>query len=567
MRPAAALSGRRLSRAVGPEQRDHLAARDRRASARRPPRCAPKRLANARKRIIAAPCQSVAEPAGPTRRPKPSDARRRSAAARGRRRVRDLGQTPAAAPAGRRVLDGHRLEHRERPLGGAESRGREALGEEVGRGQVAAEVVEDATRAVRPVAPAVAVEVGLVVVRTSSCRRTSVSGPASDQRERRQVADEGVALEAVPRAGVVEHDRDVRLGDDVAAERRCGTSPRGRSRGRCRRSGCPRPRTSSQALKQQADRREAAVVQETVAAEDDPLRVHERRAGGAVLEERCPRRRCRPRTCSAGRSADRARCCRRSCRATRTGCRSRRARRATALPASRKPSRVPDVDAGALLAGLLAGDAANDGSLRPRLRRPRAGRRRRASSARGSRGSVTSRRGDVNAGGIAAEIAAAARRRCRSPRRTTPSARTRTTLPLPEPEAAGARGPTSRTRRSIDQVAAVRPGPDLERRARRCRVDPRLERRRFRRRGPALQPAAAAGAIVGWRRRAGGRSSHERSSGRPSLAPASAPGLAPGEDERGEQNGRDAEPGHRSPRPGRSRPRSSRASCSRTAAA
>ena len=38
-------------------------------------------------------------------------------------------------------------------------------------------------------------------------------------------------------------------------------------------------------LQQQADRREAAIAHETVATERQPVRIHQRRAGGAVLED------------------------------------------------------------------------------------------------------------------------------------------------------------------------------------------------------------------------------------------------------------------------------------------
>ena len=221
-------------------------------------------------------------------------------------------------------------------------------------------------------------------------------------------------------------------------------------------------------LEQQADRGEAAIADEPVAAEDDALRVHERGAGGAVLERGCPRRGCRPRTCSAGRSAGRARLCRESRRATTTGCRSRRGRPTISLPESGSRWRVPDVDAGALLAGRPCRDAAIT-ALRSTARRPpRAGRCRRA-----CRDPAVA---DVTRG-AATWMPEESRPRSPPPRPSmskpsmvTSAARMRTTLPAPDPTRRGRPCPTRR-RAIDDEIAVVGPGRTTMTRPAAARVD------------------------------------------------------------------------------------------------
>ena len=104
-----------------------------------------------------------------------------------------------------------------RLLGHADRPRREALREEVGGEEVPAEVVEDVPEAVRPVGAAVAVEVGLAVLGPVVPVEDGVGLPA-DERQGRQVPDEGVAGDPVLPAAGEEDDRRVGRRDDVPAE-------------------------------------------------------------------------------------------------------------------------------------------------------------------------------------------------------------------------------------------------------------------------------------------------------------------------------------------------------------
>ena len=198
-----------------------------------------------------------------------------------RRGLRDVGQRGGPRE-GRGVLHRHQAQDGEGPLRRADRRRGEAVGQDVGRGQVPPEVVEDAGEAVGPLAPAVAVEVGLVVAGPVVAREHGVGLPRHEV-ERRHVADEGVALEAVAAGGVVEHDRHVGAGDHVAAE---GDPVRALDEDA---PGVVRDQVGLgedvvAALEEESHRREAAVPEEAVAAEDEALRVHDGGARRPVLE-------------------------------------------------------------------------------------------------------------------------------------------------------------------------------------------------------------------------------------------------------------------------------------------
>ncbi len=156
----------------------------------------------------------------------------------------------AAAPAagagglasGLRILDRDGRQDGKRGLGGAaRAVAASALREQIGRGQVAAHVIEHARQAVGAVRAAVAVEVRVRGCPTSSCRVTTVSvrRPTSISGERfatnelpsnRTFAQESYSTIAMSDSAMTLPPEDVR-----------GSTLRGRSRGRCRRSGCLRP--------------------------------------------------------------------------------------------------------------------------------------------------------------------------------------------------------------------------------------------------------------------------------------------------------------------------------------
>ena len=280
------LERRRLARAVRAEQRDDLAALDVESVSASHRDVRAEALPKPAKRIIAVALQRPTSAAArqqraQRRRAAPRDAGRAGPADRGRgtsgraggARERRRGPRPAPASSTGKARSAA-------PSAGAAK----LCATEVGGGEVAAEVVEDGREPVRAVAAAVAVEVGLVVVGPvvaveDACRcggPTSVSGvrlPTKELPSKRLLA-----------AGVVEHDRHVGLGDDVAAE---DVAVRALEEDAARVVGDQVVLGDDvvAGLEQQADRGEAAVVEEPVAPEDDPLRVHERRAGGAVLED------------------------------------------------------------------------------------------------------------------------------------------------------------------------------------------------------------------------------------------------------------------------------------------
>ncbi len=118
-----------------------------------------------------------------------------------------------------RVEHRHRVQDRERLLGRRQHFRAESLSEQVGRSEIASKVIEDAGEPVRPVLDTVAVEVGSAAVGPVVAVNDCV-GAAPDQLERRKIADEGVSLESCLAHGVVQNQRRVRGGNDVAAERR-----------------------------------------------------------------------------------------------------------------------------------------------------------------------------------------------------------------------------------------------------------------------------------------------------------------------------------------------------------
>ncbi len=209
------LERRRLARPVRPEERDHLPAADlEREAVHR--RAVPEALRE----------RAIADHRAPTRIDARSHEGERQA--RPRRRARWLpGQAPpeparatarADAPAERASSTGTARStgnaRSAAPIGG----GGEAVGEQVGRGQVPAEVVEDAREhgtagrcgRRRPGRARRCPTSSCPGRRCRCCRATSV--------ERRAVADEGVALETVSARRVVEHHRDVRAGDGRCPE-------------------------------------------------------------------------------------------------------------------------------------------------------------------------------------------------------------------------------------------------------------------------------------------------------------------------------------------------------------
>ena len=168
-------------------------------------------------------------------------------------------------------------------FGGAQRRGGDAAREQVGRRQVAAQVIEDVRQPVRPVADAVAVEIGLAVVgpvvaveRGCRCACPTATAASGCRRTR------------CPRRGWRRSSR--------RSPAPCPTSPRRCARNWLRYEPSRKmPRalsairlssatTSSHAFSSRPDRGEAAVVHEPVAPERHAVRVHQRRAGGAALE-------------------------------------------------------------------------------------------------------------------------------------------------------------------------------------------------------------------------------------------------------------------------------------------
>ena len=141
-------------------------------------------------------------------------AARRARARRGRRRACASGAGPRPA----------RRQHRERRLGRGQRRGGEALREQVGGGQVAAQVVEDARQPVGAVAAAVAVEIGLAVVRPVVPENDGVGAPA-----RPGSAASCCRRRSCPRSGSARTSRRARSRCPSpprrCAGRRCGTSP------------------------------------------------------------------------------------------------------------------------------------------------------------------------------------------------------------------------------------------------------------------------------------------------------------------------------------------------------
>ena len=234
---------------------------------------------------------------------------------------------------------------------------------------------------------------------------------------------------------------------------------------------------------------------------------------------------------------------------------------------NREPDRVPDVDAGALLARVPPGNAPDlavldDGPVR--LADVDA--EDRAPDPAGADDGA--RRGDVWTPAESFPRSPPSRPSMSNPSTVTFGALTRTTLPAPRAEEERASPADEADGAVEDEVPLVRPGRHLDRRARRGRVDELLERRRLARGRAPLEGSRRDGRHLLGPRREGERE-EERGGERRELSRQAAVfrGLAPPEEEReGEEEHRERR-GRRSPPAGRRRPRSSRAACRRRAEA